>query len=74
MPALAAQSKAVQDKINVAQRQLNTIVGLNNVDGRNFNVASPIQMKKLMYVLGCKDIADKSCDEKHLTEAAFRHP
>ena len=38
----------------------------------NFNVNSPVQMKQLLRVLGCKDL--ESADEKNLQKAAFRHP
>ena len=38
----------------------------------NFNVNSPVQMKQLLKVLGCGDLA--SADEKNLQKAAFRHP
>ena len=46
---------------------------LNNCLGtESFNVNSPIQMKKLMKVLGCGDFT--STDDKHLAKAAYRHP
>lgn len=38
----------------------------------NFNVASPIQMKQLLHVLGCKDL--DSADEKNLKKASLAHP
>jgi DNA polymerase I-like protein with 3'-5' exonuclease and polymerase domains len=40
----------------------------------NFNTNSPKQVKQLLTILGCKDIADESSDEKHLKKAMFRHP
>lgn len=74
MEELKRQNTLAKDKILKHQKSLNTMLGLNNTDGRNFNVASPIQMKQLLKVLGCKDIAEESCDEKHLTAASYRHP
>jgi DNA polymerase I-like protein with 3'-5' exonuclease and polymerase domains len=37
-----------------------------------FNPSSPPQVKKLLHILGCKDL--ESSDEKNLLKAAFRHP
>lgn len=45
---------------------------LNVMLGGQFNVASPVQMKKLLAVLGCKDL--ESADEKNLKKASLRHP
>ena len=39
---------------------------------KNFNVNSPIQMRQMLAVLGCKDLT--SADEKNLKKAAYRHP
>jgi len=36
------------------------------------NVSSPVQVKKLLVILGCKDI--DSSNEKDLLKAAYRHP
>lgn len=45
---------------------------LNRMLGTTFNVSSPIQMKTLLAILGCKDL--ESADEKNLAKAAARHP
>jgi hypothetical protein len=38
----------------------------------NFNVNSPIQMKSLLGILGCKDLP--GAGDKELAKAAYRHP
>jgi len=43
------------------------------VDLPGFNPGSHLQVKDLMAVLGCKDIADSS-GEKNLAKASYRHP
>lgn len=45
---------------------------LNAMLACDFNVNSPIQMKKLLVLLGCKDL--DSADAKNLAKAALRHP
>lgn len=45
---------------------------LNKMLGTTFNVSSPIQMKQLLAILGCKDL--ESADEKNLAKASARHP
>lgn len=55
--------RAIEQKM----RSLNTILGTEN-----FNVNSPIHMRKLMDTLGCKDIP--SADDKAMAKAAYRHP
>ena len=40
----------------------------------NFNPGSSKQCKQLLILLGCKDIAAKSSDEKSLKKASYRHP
>lgn len=46
----------------------------------NFNTNSPIQMKQLLVVLGCKDLVTDtarkkgSADERNLKKAMYRHP
>lgn len=42
--------------------------------GAPINPNSPPQVKKLLIVLGCKDIAEDSSNEAHLNKASFRHP
>lgn len=43
------------------------------IDLPGFNPGSHLQVKDLMAVLGCKDIADSS-GEKNLAKASYRHP
>jgi len=69
MPELEKAYKEVGDKIAALSKSLDKMLGVTN-----FNVNSPIQMKALLRVLGCADIAAESCDEKHLAKASFRHP
>lgn len=38
------------------------------------NSNSHVQVKQLLTILGCKDIAEKSSDEKSLAKASYRHP
>ncbi len=45
---------------------------LNKMLGADFNVNSPVAMKKLLVILGCKDL--ESADEKNLQKAMYRHP
>lgn len=40
--------------------------------GVPINPSSPLQVKKLLHILGCKDL--ESSDEKTLKKAAYRHP
>lgn len=69
MPALESARSQIESLIAAKSARLDTMLGVTN-----FNVNSNPQMKALMTVLGCKDIADVSCDEKSLNKAAFRHP
>lgn len=45
---------------------------LDKMLGCSFNVNSPVGMKKLLTLLGCKDL--ESADAKNLSKAALRHP
>ena len=65
--ALKAECEAQQEKIKSLSASLDSMLGVTN-----FNVASPIQMKALLKILGCGDL--ESADEKSLQKAAFRHP
>lgn len=49
---------------------LNRMLGIKPPN--TFNTNSPIQMKQLLHILGCKDL--ESADEKNLKKAALRHP
>lgn len=55
--------RAIEQKM----RSLNTMLGT-----KDFNVNSPIHMRKLMDTIGCKDIP--SADDKAMAKAAYRHP
>ncbi len=70
MTELAAAQKEEQEKLAGNQAKLNKMLAVK--PGTDFNVASPIQMKALLHVLGCKDL--ESADEKNLKKAALRHP
>lgn len=66
---LAELEIAHSEQKEVIQRENDS---LNKMLGATFNVASPIQMKQLLRILGCKDL--ESADEKNLSKAASRHP
>ena len=67
------------EKLELARKELDTeitgqLTSLRKMVGApNFNPNSPPQVKTLMKILGCGDIADSS-DETHLKKAMFRHP
>lgn len=44
----------------------------NKVGAKGFNPGSPVQVKTLLHILGCKDI--ESTNEKDLAKASLRHP
>jgi len=69
MPELELASAEVEAKVKDASVSLDKILSVTN-----FNTNSPIQMKALLRILGCGDIAAESTDEKHLAKASFRHP
>ena len=65
------------DEMKIAYQEQRDLVtehtsALNKILGTEFNVNSPIQMKQLLAILGCKDL--ESADEKNLTKASGRHP
>lgn len=64
-----AQEKKLLAQIESESNSLATMVG-----AKGFNSNSPKQVKQLLTVLGCKDIAAESSDEKHIKKAQFRHP
>lgn len=66
---LDEQSSKIEGAIEVELGSLRRSIGVPN-----FNPNSPKQVKELLCVLGCKDIAAVSSDEKHLQKAMFRHP
>ena len=67
------------ERLELARTQIDTAVdkaltSLRKMLGApHFNPNSHVQVKALMKVLGCGDIADSS-DETHLKKAMFRHP
>lgn len=69
MEALKAAYLEVATQITTLSASLDTMLGV-----KNFNVNSPVQMKQLLTIVGCRDIAAESTDEKHLEAASFRHP
>lgn len=65
------------DELSVAYKEQKTLIesesaSLNKMLRADFNVNSPVQMKKLLCILGCKDL--ESADAKNLDKAAGRHP
>jgi DNA polymerase I-like protein with 3'-5' exonuclease and polymerase domains len=67
MEVMERARKELKDRINSVGDSLNRCLGV-----KNFNVNSPKQMKSLLPVLGCQDIA--SAGEKELAKVAYRHP
>lgn len=65
--ALADTRSALDAQISEASKSLSKMVGQPS-----FNSNSPVQVKKLLKILGCGDL--DSSDEKSLKKAAFRHP
>ena len=65
--ALADTRSALDAQISEASKSLSKMVGQPA-----FNSNSPVQVKKLLKILGCDDL--DSSDEKNLKKAAFRHP
>jgi DNA polymerase I-like protein with 3'-5' exonuclease and polymerase domains len=67
------------EKLDLARKELDTEINKQlsslrkMINSPNFNPNSPVQVKTLMRILGCGDIADSS-DETHLKKAMFRHP
>lgn len=55
--------KSIEDRVSHLHKSI----------GKPINTNSHVQVKQLMAILGCKDLA-KSSDEKHLQKVAFRHP
>lgn len=64
-----AQEKSIQAQIEKENTSLNRMLGTST-----FNSNSHVQVKKLLTILGCADIAKVSSDEKSLKKAQFRHP
>lgn len=63
------ESDRLNREISEAERSLERMI-----DVKGFNSNSHIQVKQLLTILGCADIAAKSSDEKSLEKAMFRHP
>jgi DNA polymerase I-like protein with 3'-5' exonuclease and polymerase domains len=57
---------------NQEEEALESLRNMLGVPG--FNPNSHTQVKNLLRVLGCGDLADISSDETHLQKAGFRHP
>lgn len=67
VPSLTIQCKEVESEIATATASLSKQLGV-----AEFNVNSPVQMKQLLVILGCKDLT--SADAKNLAKAKLRHP
>lgn len=59
--------KEIDSAVERKMASLNRMLGTTD-----FNVNSPIHMRKLLDTLGCKDIP--SADDKAMAKVAFRHP
>ena len=66
---LLEKNKSVETRIVQAKTSLGKMVGT-----KDFNPNSPKQVKSLLTVLGCGDLAEISSDEIHLKKAILRHP
>lgn len=66
---LIEQNAVFTKKLELSRAVLERTTGI-----KGFNANSHVQVKKLMTALGCKDIAEKSSDEKSIKKAAYRHP
>ncbi len=64
---LQASRKQADEKIAAALGKLRRMLG-----SPDFNPGSPVQVKRLLRILGCGDI--ESTNEKDLAKAAYRHP
>lgn len=58
----------LNERIATGNKSLETLTA-----SANFNSNSPKQVKELLCILGCKDIAEKSSNEKSLNRAMYRH-
>jgi DNA polymerase I-like protein with 3'-5' exonuclease and polymerase domains len=67
IPSLSIQCKEVESSIATKNTALSRMLGV-----QAFNVNSPVQMKELLAILGCKDL--ESADAKNLAKAKLRHP
>jgi len=67
VPSLSIQCKEVESSIASKNASLSKQLGV-----ASFNVNSPVQMKELLAILGCKDL--ESADAKNLAKAKLRHP
>jgi DNA polymerase I-like protein with 3'-5' exonuclease and polymerase domains len=70
MVELKVAKEEADTKLLAEQGSLNRMLAIK--PAHNFNVNSPVQMKQLLAVIGCKDL--ESADEKNLKKAALRHP
>jgi DNA polymerase I-like protein with 3'-5' exonuclease and polymerase domains len=69
LPELEIARKETDATISTKGNSLDKMLGVTG-----FNTNSPVQVKALLTILGCKDIAAESGDEKHLKKAILRHP
>lgn len=69
--------KRDMDELGIAYKEQKDLIqteqaSLNKMLGAEFNVNSPIQVKQLLTLIGCKDL--ESGDAKNLAKASGRHP
>ncbi len=67
MTRLTESCIAVSGEIESENKSLSKCMGVPA-----FNVNSPVQMKQMLAILGCKDL--ESADAKNLAKASLRHP
>jgi DNA polymerase I-like protein with 3'-5' exonuclease and polymerase domains len=67
MPAIQSAEKEINSQIESESASLSRMLGVSS-----FNTNSPVQMKELLTILGCKDL--ESADAKNLAKAKLRHP
>jgi len=80
-PCIMAELTGIErdmDRLHEARAEYEAIIAREleelrvMIDEPDFNPGSPIQVLKLMHLLGCKDL--KSSKEVYLKKAMFRHP
>lgn len=69
IPIMIEQSKKINSDIESLNKELAIITR-----SPSFNSNSHVQVKKLMSILGCSDLAVKSSNEITLKKAMYRHP
>lgn len=67
------ETKLVEARSQVDSQEAVALTSLQTMLGaKSFNPGSPVQVKTLLHILGCKDI--ESSNEKDIAKAILRHP